>query len=203
MTDAARDEIAATLGRGRARAAALTSDPSELDRAARDAGLSEWRRQALAWTAGHDPGRMAAQFSPVELFWLGGPRPALFQTLGAWGAAGHPLTGCLCLEMPAPRPAEELTGRPAAGLLATRYADVALHVADTLSSLRVPASLTPGVLGFAVQDVIDRARPAYPDDPTAFGRAAAGLTRDRIIDYIAALTADGPLVPSGSSPDPR
>ena len=55
-SNAARDEIAAALARGRARASALTADPAELDRVARAAGLSAWRREALAWTIEHDPG---------------------------------------------------------------------------------------------------------------------------------------------------
>lgn len=195
MTDGTRDEISAALGRGRARAAALTSDPMELDRAAKDAGLSEWRRQALAWAIEHDRARLVDRFGPLELFWLGAPRPASLASLGAWGAAMHPLSGRLCLEMPRPRPAEELTGRPTAGILATRYADLALQVADALAALGVPAPVAAGVFEFALQDVIDRCAPAYPDDPAAFGRAAAALSRDQYIDYIAALTAGGALVP--------
>jgi hypothetical protein len=197
LTDAARDEIAAALGRGRARVAALRPDPAELDRVAKDAGLGEWRRQTLAWVLAHDPASAAVHFSPLELFWLGAPRPSVLNALDDWGTAIHPLSGCLCLGMPAARAPEELSGRPTAGILATRYADVSLELAAALASLEVPAALLPGILGFAMQDVIDRARPAYPDDPLAFGRAAATLPRDRIIDYIAALTADGPLVAAG------
>jgi hypothetical protein len=203
MTNVARDEIAGALGRGRARAAALTSDPADLDRTARDAGLSEWRRQILAWTVAHEPARTLEQFSPVELFWLGSPRPSLVQTMDAWGAAGYPLSGCLCLEMPRASASEELGGRPSAGLLATRYADVALQLAGTLASLELPASLTPGIMSFALQDVIEHTRPAYPDDGTAFGRAAAALPQDRIVDYIAALTAGGPLIPAAAADGSR
>jgi hypothetical protein len=199
MTNAARDEIAAALGRGRARAAALTTDPAGLDRAARDAGIDEWRRQALAWTTAHEPQRLVEQFSLVELFWLGAPRPSLLRTMDAWGAAAYPLSGCLCLEMPRVPVSAELGGRPSAGLQAIQYADVALQLADTLASLDLPASLAAAVMSFALQDVIDRTRPAYPGDATAFGRAAATLPRDQIVDYIAALTAGGPLVPVDSA----
>lgn len=196
MTDAAKDEIAAAIGRGRARAAALTPDPAVLDRAASDAGMSEWRRQTLAWTVAEEPGRTIEHFSLVELFWLGAPRPSLLQTMDAWGAAAHPLSGCLCLRMPHALAAEELSGRPSTGLMATRYADVALHVAGALASLELPAALAPAIMSFALQDAIERTRPAFPGDPTAFARAAISLPRDRMEDYIAALTAQGPLLPA-------
>jgi hypothetical protein len=194
MSDSARDEIAAALGRGRARAAALSGDPADLDAVAKTAGLSEWRRQALAWTFSRDRARAREQFSLVELFWLGSPRPSAIRSLDAWGAAVLPLTGCLCLRMPAARPWEEVSGRQATGLLGTRAADVALQVADTLAALQLPASLAPFVLGFAMQDVAEQARPAYPDDWDEFERAALDLTRDRLTGYVTALTAGGPLV---------
>jgi hypothetical protein len=194
MSDAARDEIAASIGRGRARAAALSGDPAELDAVARAAGLSEWRRNALAWVVAPDRDPAVSQFSLLELFWLGAPRPALAHALDAWGAASLPLTGCLCLEMPRTRPWEEVAGRPSAAMLGTRAVDVALHIADTLASLKLPASLAPAISSYALQDVMERAQPAYPDDWEAFGRAALELPAERMADYIAALTAGGPLV---------
>lgn len=194
MSDAARDEIAASIGRGRARAGALSGDPAELDVVARAAGLSEWRRNALAWVLEHDRDTTVSQFSLLELFWLGAPRPAVARALDAWGAASLPLTGCLCLEMPRTRPWEEVAGRASAAMLGTRAVDVALHIADTLASLRLPASLAPAIGSYAMQDVMERAQPAYPDDWEAFGRAAMELSSDRMVDYIAALTAGGPLV---------
>ena len=201
VSDAARDEIAAALARGRARASAMTGDPAQIDTIAREAGLSEWRRQALAWTLEHDRVRAASQLSLLELFWLGAPRPSAIVSLDAWGAATLPLSGCLCLAMPRPRPWEDMMGRPAMGLLATRAADVALQVADILATLGLPASLAPGVLAFAMQDVVDRAQPAYSGDWEEFGRAARTLTRDRVTDYVAALTANGPLRPAPDTAD--
>jgi len=193
-----RDEIAASLARGRARASALTADPGELDKVARTAGLSEWRRQALAWTIEHDPGAASSRFSLPELFWLGVPRPSAIQSLNAWGAAALPLTGCMCLQMPSARAWEEKSGRTATGLLATQAVDVSLQVADALASLQLPAALAPAILSFAAQDVLDRAQPAYADDWSEFGQAARTLSRDHLTDYIAALTANGPLVPAAA-----
>ena len=195
VTDATRDEIAAAIARGRARAAALRPDREEVDRIARAAGLSEWRREALAWALTHDPSTVVSRFSILELFWLGVPRPAVRASLNDWGVAVLTLTGCLCLEMPDAIAWEERTGRPATGQLATRGADVALQVADLLASLHLPASLAPGVVAYAMQDVSDQAQPSHFDDWDDFSRAVRDLTRERLIDYISALAADGPLVP--------
>ena len=82
--------------------------------------------------------------------------------------------------------------------MVARAADVALRVADVLSTLRFPASLAPGVLAFALQDVSDHVQLAYPEDWQAFGRAARDLPLSRLTDYIAALSADGPLLPLGN-----
>lgn len=195
MTDATKDEIAAAIARGRARLTALRPDREEIDRIVRAAGLSEWRREGLAWALTQDPSTVASRFSIVELFWLGVPRPAIRASLDDWGVAVLTLTGCLCLEMPAAIAWEERTGRPATGQLATRGADVALQIADLLASLHLPASLAPGVVAYAMQDVSDEAQPSHFDDWDDFSRAVRDLSRERLIDYISALAADGPLMP--------
>ena len=195
MHDAARDRIVAALERGRARVAALKNDHSVLDDLADDAGLSEWRRQALAWALANDPGRIDEQLTLMELLWLGTPAGSPLAALDPWGAAGLAVKGCLCLAMPRRGQWESLSGRPAAGILATRGADVGLLVAEALARLRLPAALAPGVAAFAMQDVLDATQPAYFDDWSQFGRAATTISNDRIVDYVAALTAGGPLMP--------
>jgi hypothetical protein len=199
LRDADRDEIAAALARGRARLAALDGSRTEIERAASDAGLSAWRREALAWTASNDREHLDAQLSPLETMWLGQPRATVAGALDDWGAAMLPLSGCLCLAMPQPRPWEPLTGRPSLGLLATRGADVAILVAVALSESRLPAELAPGVIAFAMQEVVDQARPSYMDDWSEFTRAARAMSRDTLADFIAAQAAVGGLLPSKGS----
>jgi hypothetical protein len=194
VTDAGRDEIAAALGRGRSRLAALGSNRDDVERVAVAAGLSEWRREALAWTLTQDPGRTPSALSLLELLWLGAPRPSAAAPLDPWGAATLPLTGCACLRMPHARAWEDLSGRPAQGLMATRAADVSLLAADALAARKLPASLAPGIVELAMQDALDAARPAYFDDWSGFTRAVAALPPTKIDDYIAALTAAGPLI---------
>ena len=195
LTDAGRDQIAAALGRGRARLASLRPNRDEMERVAKAAGLSEWRREALAWTLTQDPGRTSSALSLVELLWLGAPRPSAAAPLDPWGAATLPLTGCPCLQMPRANAWEDLAGRPARGVMATRAADVSLLVAEALATRKLPASLAPGIVALAMQDVLDGAHPAYFDDWSGFTRAAAALPAAKLDDYIAALTAAGPLIP--------
>jgi len=64
-----------------------------------------------------------------------------------------------------------------------------------LAELKLPAALAPGVLSFAAWDLMVSAQMSEPDDWLAVIRAAQALSRDRITDYVSALTADGPLVP--------
>jgi hypothetical protein len=192
MTDSGRDQIAGALARGRARVSALTSDPSQVDDVARAAGLSEWRYHGLKWSLAQ--GRaVLPQFSLLELFWAGSSDPETMRGLSSWGAAALPLTGCFCLDMPEPRAWEDYGGRQMP-VLASRGADVALQVADALASLQLPASLAPALSAFVTQDVLEHAQLAYQDDWQEFGRAAKEIPRERLVDYIAALTASGPLV---------
>ena len=198
--DAAQDEIAGAIARGRARVGALTGSRAELDAVARDAGLSEWRREALGWTLEHERGNSLSRFSLLELFWLGSPRSGPARGLDRWGASTVTLDGCLCLRMPDAAPWESHAGRAPAGHLATRGADVTLRVAEFLSERKLPASLAPAIAAYAMQDVIDGARPAHVDDWPAFQRAARDLPRDRLIGYVSAAIAGGALVPLAAAP---
>jgi hypothetical protein len=137
---------------------------------------------------------MTARFSLLELFWLGSDGRMRDARLDAWGAATLPRSGCLCLEMPAPRPWEEEAGR-ASAILGTRAADVALRIAEALAELDLPASLAPSLAGYAMQDVLEHAQLSHAGDWNEFGRAARDVPVERMYDYIAALTARGPLVP--------
>jgi len=196
MSDASRDDIVTAAGIGRARVASLSGTPANLEDVARDAGLSEWRRHAVAWalTEHRD---VTPLFSLVDLFWLGTRSISARRDIDEWGAAALPLTGCLCLTIPERGPWEDLRGY-ASPVLATQGADISLRIAETLSALKLPAALAPALAGFVAQDVIDHAPLADADDWAEFGRTVRDLPRERMFDYIAALTAGGPLVPAES-----
>jgi hypothetical protein len=191
LADDERDRVAAALANGRARAAALAKDPSAFESAADAAGLGEWRRNSVRWAFTSGSATAAAsEFTVLELYRLGGGRGA-----PAWGTAALPIDGCWCLRFPEPRAAEDVAGRPFTGQMATLLADVTLRAAEALAARRLPAVLTRDVVAFAMQDVLDRARPAYFDDWLAVTDAVRGLTETQFDDYVAALTVAGPLVP--------
>jgi len=67
----------------------------------------------------------------------------------------------------------------------------------------LPASLAPGVLAGAIQDYIEQVRPLHPSDWLTLVRTAQAIADDRLDDYIAALTTDGPLAPERASSGPE
>ncbi|HTK28943.1 MAG TPA: hypothetical protein VL309_05300 [Vicinamibacterales bacterium] len=193
MTDADRDGIAAAVARGRERVDRFAADQAAFAQAAQEIGLDARRRRAAAWTLAHEPGRAPQLFSLTELMYLGGIAES--PGLDAWGTAALPASGCLCTQMPRPGAWARLIGRPQLGLMGTAVADLNLHVALTLKTLGLPAAITRYVLAAAMQDFIDTVAPSTSDDWLALVRAAGRVPRERIEDYVAAATADGPLVP--------
>jgi hypothetical protein len=195
ISDEARDALVTALARGRERVASLVAHPEALDAVAEQAALSEWRLSAIRWLLTHDATRVPGAFTTLELFRLGGGSPA-----PVWGAAAGPLDGCFCLRMPDATAWEEYTGRASTGQLGTQLADVTLRTAEALAARHLPSLLTRDVAAFAMQDVLDLARPAYFDDWLSVAFAARDLKDDRFDDYVAALTAAGPLVPLKNPP---
>ena len=212
MRDDDRDAIVAAIARGRARVAGLkagstmqSGGPAEsrrdrpgLDAAssdfeaiARDAALSEWRRNELRWIQRHANGRLASFFSLGELYWLGGGTPPPHRD--AWGLFAQPVAGCLCLRLLPPAPWEEAAGT---GTLATRLPDLTLRIAELLGGLKLPAALARDAMSYAMEDFLMLAQPAHADDWHALVHQASTLERERLEDYISALTATGPLLSS-------
>ena len=153
-----------------------------------------WRRRALLWMLAHEPDRVGSIFSMTELLVLGrGP----IGDLDAWGMSALASSGCFCTRLAPPSQWRSLVGRPQLGLMAATVADVNLHVAVMLRELRLPAAIAKAVLSAAVQDFIDEVRPTDFNDWLTLVRAAQGVPRERIEDYVAIASADGPLVPAG------
>jgi hypothetical protein len=196
LTDAGRDAIVAAIGRGRARVEALSTEAGWND-LADQIRMDGWRRRAGRWALANDPALLSSLLSLAELVSLGDPAPDL--PLDRWGMFGQATDGCLCTIAPPLGHVPVLSGRPQLGLLATQVADINLRIAERLGALGLPASLARGVLAAAVQDFVDQARPIHPSDWLTMVRAAQAIPDDRVDDYVAALTADGPLVPDRST----
>lgn len=179
---------------------ALAESPERLESRLDILDLDGRRRQAIAWAGAHTPDQVAALLLRTELVLLGHTGDA--ELPSAWGTADTPRSGCLCLTFPTPPSLQRYAGRAGSGLLASRMADLKLRVLEVLDALRLPATLIRGVLASALQDYLEEARPLHGDDWFTLARHLDRVPPDRFDDYIAALTAGGPLVPLEPQPTP-
>ena len=143
--------------------------------------------------AGHEPTRVVGMFSLGEFVMIGGGDGRMPD------AVGTPTMGLLGrwrLEWPAAEPFEPYSGRPTLGLMATFVPDVSLRVAELIEQAQLPLELLPGVLAFAMQDVIEDAPLVSTDDWLGLVRHAGVLTKARFDDIVSALAAVGVLSPA-------
>ena len=190
--------IAAAVGAGRARVARLSETPVDAGAVAAAAGLSTRRRVLLDWTLAHEPERLAAWFSPRELFWLGWPEDeaAGRAALRGWGAPAWPVTGCLCLETPPAGSWEHWTGVPGSGIGPTLTPDLAVWVAAGLGERGLPATISGEVMQVAMRHLLDRVRARHPDDWPAVARHPSTLAPADLDDFVSTLTGTGILRPA-------
>jgi len=189
--------IAAAIGRGRLRVAAMVSGGEALDAVADAIALDGWRRREIQWMLVNDRDAIPEWFSLAELLVIGGGDRAAFD---AWGTTALNTAGCACTRLAMPQTWRLLSGRPQTAPIAAGVADLNLHVALTLNELGLPAALARSVLSAAALDFIEVVAPKDPDDWWTVARAAQVVPRERIEDYIAAAAAvDGPLVAGDST----
>jgi hypothetical protein len=191
LRDVDRDAIASAVERGQARVAALTRETA-VEEVAAEIQMDGWRQRALKWTVVNEPDRVGSFFSMTELLLLG---RAPLAGLSAWGMSALTSEGCFCTRLEPPAQWRSFIGRPQLGLMASTVADLNLHIAVTLRRLRLPAAVAKSVLSAAVQDFIDEARPTDFNDWLTLVRTAQAVPRERIEDYVAVATANGPLLP--------
>ena len=191
---ALRDLVAA-LTRGRERVQGARSDPAALETIASAGEVSADRRSVLPWMAVHEPSRVTDMFTLAELVRVGGPGESLPD---AFGTPSLPLDGRLRLAWRSAEPWEPYSGRPSLGLLAALTPDLPLRIAELTVQAALPAEVYPGVLAFAVQDLIDSADLASSEDWLGLVRHARALTRERFDDYVSALAGLGILSPADS-----
>ncbi len=194
LTDEDRDTIVAAIRKGRARVAALrtASDAAAL---AEDISLSSGRRVLLPWVMTHEPARVATFFSLSELLWLGLGDAPIAPTLHAWGAPGEGRLGCLCLQLMNHRPWESLAGRWGSAIFASAFPDLNLRLAELLADMQMPATLLAPVLAAATLDFVNSVSSRDEDDRRGLVEFVQTLTPERLEQYLALLTTDGPLVP--------
>ncbi len=198
LTDRDRDAIAMAIRNGRARLRTVQT-PADVRAIADVVGLSGQRETLLSWIVTYDRARIEAFLSPSELFWLGAG-DVVPATLDAWGVPAGSRLGCLCLQVLAARPWELFAGRWNTGMAASAFPDLNLRLAELLSDLHMPATLLGPVLLAATLDFVNSVTSRDPDDRRGLAEFVQSLKSDRVEQYLALLTIDGPLVPLGESP---
>jgi hypothetical protein len=200
LADEGQAAIVAAIGRGRARLAAART-PDDALALAEEIRMSPVRRTLWSWAIARDREDARAFLAPSELFWLGLDRAPVPDGLHGWGAPAGPRTGCLCLEVLDRQPWEALAGRRFSGALTSGFPDLNLRLAELLDGLRMPASLLAPVLAAATLDLIESAAARDPDDRQALLDFVHALHAERVEQYLALLTTDGPLVPVAALDD--
>jgi hypothetical protein len=193
-SDASRDAVVRLIDLGRRRLAAIAT-PDDARALAVAAGLSAWRREALAWMVGHDAPALPTALSLTELAWAADPQGTDRAALDAWGTARVAATGELATRAPRRRPWEEAVAHDARAGLATAVGDLDLRVATFLAARALPAALARDLLSTATLELVDRVVAPRADDWRAVVAAIRGMSDTRLEDDVAALTADGPLRP--------
>jgi hypothetical protein len=155
--------------------------------------MAPLRRSLFAWTAGLDLRAAVAALSMSEIFAAGldGVAPSRFD---AWGVSGEPRLGCQCLQMPS-LGLDAYAGRWFSGVLATGFPDMNLRIAELLDQLKMPGALLAPILASATWDFLMNVRINDFDDVPAWGSFVSAIDADRVEQYLALLTTDGPLVP--------
>ncbi|HXW05146.1 MAG TPA: hypothetical protein VD833_07940 [Vicinamibacterales bacterium] len=201
LEDKDRNAILAALQRGRARVDGIRS-PEDAAAAARDAGFSAARQTLLAWSTVHEAARVGPAFSLGELLWLGLEGQPLPDFVHAWGVSEEPRFGCLCVRMIDRRPWETLSGRWSLGMVGSGFPDLNLRLAELLAGLDMPSSLLGPVLASATLDFVNNVVSRDPDDRRSLVEHVRNLKAERLEEYLALLTTDGPLVPVQDTVDP-
>ena len=194
LTDQARDGIATAIRAGRTRLTAVHTS-SEALALADEIHMNPVRRTLLSWTVTHEPARVPTFFSLTELLWLGLNGAPIAPALQVWGGPGEGRLGCLCLNLMDRRPFEALAGRWGSAIFVSGFADLNLRLAELLADMQMPAALLAPVLASATLDFVNSASSRDEDDRRGPVEFVQALTPERLEEYLALLTTDGPLVP--------
>jgi hypothetical protein len=189
--------MAEAIARGQQRVAGLTAASRDMAAVIDAIAMDGWRARALRWNVVHAPDQVPGLFSLTELLHLGGGAGL---NLHAWGMSALTTLGCLCTLVPSPAARTGLVGRHQFGILPAMVPDLNLRVAVLLHELQLPAALARQVLESALYDFLADVRPLHADDWLAIVRRAQELSRERLADALAAVTAStGPLSPVPSA----
>jgi hypothetical protein len=162
--------------------------------ALRRASVDAWRTNVIAWEVARGRTSALRTLSVTELARLGSPAALAGGATPGWSGSSRLFDGCLCRLAAREVPYEQMRGRRL-GLQAFRRHDIALQLANTLASMNLDLTLVPALLPMALQDWLDRARPAWPDDWEAFTVWPKALGLERVEEYLLQLVSTGVFSP--------
>ena len=201
LTPEGHAAIVQALKRGRQRVASI-ANAGDAESVAEIARMPAPRRSLFLWNAGEDRNRAAASLSMSDLLAIGLDGAAVAGSLDGWGVSGEPRLGCHCLQLPG-RPLDVFTGRWFSGILATGFVDLNIRLAEVLDELHMPGALLAPVLASATWDFAMNVKTSDFDDRNGWIEFVAAVGVDRVEQYLALLTTDGPLVPVTDGSEPR
>jgi hypothetical protein len=193
LTAADHAAIVSGLKRGRERLASLRSR-ADVEALAQNLSMTPLRRALFEWAAAIDLPGTVSSLSLSEIFAAGRDKTVPLARFDAWGVSAEARLGCQCLQMPA-RPIDAYAGRWFSGVIATGFADLNLRLAEALDELHMPGALLAPVMAAAMWDFLMTVQVSDFDDVTSWITFASDLGIDRVEQYLALLTTDGPLVP--------
>ena len=85
-------------------------------------------------------------------------------------------------------------------MLASAFPDLNFRIAEILSELQMLAVLLAPILTSATLDFVNSVTSRDQDDRRGLVEFVQALRSDRVEQYLALLTTDGPLVPVGEAP---
>ncbi len=168
----------------------------------RRASVDAWRANVITWEVAR--GRTAAlrTLSVSEVARLGSPAARPAGASPGWSGSSRLFDGCLCRLPARDIPHEQMRGRRL-GVQAFRRHDITLQLAAGLASLDLDIALVPALLPMALQDWLDRSRPAWSDDWEAFTFWPHALTVERVEEYLLQLVSTGVFSPPPTQESPR
>jgi hypothetical protein len=193
QSDADREVLVGALSNGRRRLGEVLERPDLWAGAADAMQIRDVRRELLRWSIVNEPDAVPTLVSLGELVRLGqlSSDPQAFPD--SWGTSGRAYDGRWSLRYPVPLIFELLSGRKGGALNVGLVPDLVLSTAEAMHNRGIPAVLTRAVLECAARDAIDEVQLQYFDDwVTLIGHMR--IVPGRLDEYLASLTAGGPLV---------
>jgi hypothetical protein len=171
-------------------------------RSLRAGTVDAWRANLIGWEVAASRPEALRTLTVTEIAWLGSGATTSGDDTPEWSGSSRLVDGCLCRARARRVTHEQLRGRRL-GIQALRPHDIVLRLAELVTSLELDIALVPAMLPMALQDWLDRSRPAWSDDWEAYTLWPHALTPERVEEYLLHLVSAGVFSPPATEESPR